>query len=106
MNALHASKISASPISFSHVYVIPVFVWVLTFFIVFALQIIQPIVSILTFAKGSLLLATVSVYKYISQLYSSFALVTGQSEPSFTNLRLANLEVLYKNISQAVRVIL
>ena len=42
-------------------YVIPVFVWVLAFAIVFALQMIQPVVSLLTFAKGSLLLATVSL---------------------------------------------
>ena len=43
---------------------IPVFVWVLTFCIVFALKFIQPIVSILTFVKGSLILATVSVYLF------------------------------------------
>ena len=46
--------------SCSHFYVIPVFVWVLTLAIVFALQCIQPVVSILTFAKGTVLLGTVS----------------------------------------------
>ena len=45
----------------SHFYVIPVFVWVLTLAIVFALQLIQPVISVLTFIKGSVLLATVSV---------------------------------------------
>ena len=45
-----------------HFYVIPVFVWVLTLSIVFALRIIQPIISLLTFVKGSVLLATVSVF--------------------------------------------
>ena len=48
-------------ICFRDVYVIPVFVWVLAFAIVFALQVIQPVVALLTFAKGSLLLATVSL---------------------------------------------
>ena len=45
----------------SHVYVIPVFVWLLTLSILFALRVIQPVVSVLTFLKGSLLLATVRV---------------------------------------------
>ena len=50
---------------FRDVYVIPVFVWVLAFAIVFALQVIQPVVALLTFAKGSLLLGTVSLaYSY------------------------------------------
>ena len=44
----------------SHFYVIPLFVWVLTIFIVFGLNCIQPIVSLLTFVKGTLILATVS----------------------------------------------
>ena len=44
---------------FSYRYIIPIFVWVLTFAIVFALQLIQPVVSVLTFFKGSLLLGTV-----------------------------------------------
>lgn len=46
---------------FSHFYVIPVFVWVLTLAIVFALQLIKPVVSLLTFIKGTLLLGTVSI---------------------------------------------
>lgn len=50
---------------FSFYYVIPVFVWVLTFAIIFALNLIQPIVSLLTFAKGSLLLATVAVTFFV-----------------------------------------
>ena len=49
------------PVCCRHYYVIPVFVWVLTLAIVFGLQLIQPIISVLTFIKGSVLLATVSV---------------------------------------------
>ena len=45
---------------FSYRYIIPIFVWVLTFCIVFALKYVQPVVSVLTFFKGSLLLGTVS----------------------------------------------
>lgn len=44
---------------------IPVFVWVLTCCIVFALQYVQPVVSVLTFFKGSLLLGTVIVTFYV-----------------------------------------
>ncbi|WAR28758.1 hypothetical protein MAR_014462 [Mya arenaria] len=46
-------------------FIIPVFVWVLTLAIVFALKFIQPIVSVLTFFKGSLLLGTVIVTFYV-----------------------------------------
>ena len=45
---------------FSYRYIIPIFVWFLTCCIVFALKYVQPVVSVLTFFKGSLLLGTVS----------------------------------------------
>ena len=48
----------------SHIYVIPVFVWLLTLAILFALKVIQPVVSVLTFLKGSLLLATVRLFYF------------------------------------------
>jgi len=50
---------------FSFRYVIPVFVWVGSFAIVFAQQLVQPVVSVLTFFKGSLLLGTVSCFLYL-----------------------------------------
>lgn len=46
------------PLSF--IYIIPVFVWVQALAIVFAQKFIHPVVSILTFFKGSVLVATVS----------------------------------------------
>ena len=55
------TSVSSLPCFFSTVYIIPVFVWTLTAAIIFALQFIQPVVSILTFLKGSLLLGTVSL---------------------------------------------
>nr|KAG5699603.1 hypothetical protein BaRGS_000719 [Batillaria attramentaria] len=48
-----------------HFYVIPVFVWVLTFAIIFALRLIQPVISVLTFIKGTVLLATTVVAFYV-----------------------------------------
>lgn len=63
--ALAGSEAFAQLIGVSFFYVIPVFVWVLTFAIIFALNLIQPIVSLLTFAKGSLLLATVAVTFFV-----------------------------------------
>ncbi|XP_025079220.1 uncharacterized protein LOC112555176 isoform X2 [Pomacea canaliculata] len=48
-----------------HFYVIPVFVWLLTLGIIFAIHLIQPVVSILTFLKGSVLLATTLVTFYV-----------------------------------------
>ncbi|KAK3586499.1 hypothetical protein CHS0354_033522 [Potamilus streckersoni] len=63
--ALAGSEAFAQIIGISHFQVIPVFVWVLTFLILFALQLIQPIVSVLTFFKGSLLLGTVIVTLYV-----------------------------------------
>ncbi|XP_072897204.1 uncharacterized protein [Hemitrygon akajei] len=44
-----------------HIYVIPFFTWILSFGIILAQVIIQPITSILTLAKGTLLIITVMV---------------------------------------------
>ncbi|XP_060585069.1 uncharacterized protein LOC132741012 [Ruditapes philippinarum] len=63
--ALAGSEAYGSLIGIDYRYIIPVFVWVLTFSIIFALQLIQPVVSILTFFKGSLLLGTVIVTFYV-----------------------------------------
>nr|XP_022343426.1 uncharacterized protein LOC111136680 [Crassostrea virginica] len=63
--SLAGSEAYAQVLGINYVYVIPVFVWVLTFLIVFALQLVQPLVSILTFFKGSLLLGTVAVTFYV-----------------------------------------
>ncbi|XP_033760661.1 uncharacterized protein LOC117342579 [Pecten maximus] len=63
--ALAGSEAYAELIGVEHVYVIPVFVWVLTLAIVFALKFIQPVVSVFTFFKGSLLLGTVIVTFYV-----------------------------------------
>ncbi|XP_076435558.1 uncharacterized protein LOC143275376 [Babylonia areolata] len=63
--ALAGSEAYAQLIGIDHFYVIPVFVWVLTLAIVFALQLIQPIISVLTFIKGSVLLATTLVTFYV-----------------------------------------
>ncbi|XP_064615193.1 uncharacterized protein LOC135479301 [Liolophura sinensis] len=59
--ALAGSEAYAEIIGISHFYVIPVFVGVLTVSIVFALKLIQPVVSVLTFLKGTVLLGTVVV---------------------------------------------
>ncbi|KAK2191469.1 hypothetical protein NP493_53g19016 [Ridgeia piscesae] len=63
--ALAGSQAYAEVMNIRDMYVIPVFVWILAFAIIFALQIIQPVVSLLTFAKGSLLLATVVVTFFV-----------------------------------------
>ncbi|KAK3095519.1 hypothetical protein FSP39_015594 [Pinctada imbricata] len=63
--ALAGSEAYAQVIGVNYFYVIPVFVWVLTLAIVFALHLVQPVVSILTFFKGSLLLGTVIVTFYV-----------------------------------------
>lgn len=63
--ALAGSEAYGSLIGINYRYIIPVFVWLLTFAIVFALQLIQPVVSVLTFFKGSLLLGTVIVTFYV-----------------------------------------
>ncbi|XP_069103802.1 uncharacterized protein [Argopecten irradians] len=63
--ALAGSEAYAELIGIKYVYVIPFFVWILTFAIVFALKFIQPVVSVFTFFKGSLLLGTVIVTFYV-----------------------------------------
>ncbi|XP_059143831.1 uncharacterized protein LOC131931145 isoform X2 [Physella acuta] len=63
--ALAGSEAYAQLIGIEHIYVIPVFVWVLTLVILFGLQLIQPVISILTFLKGSLLLGTAGVTFYV-----------------------------------------
>ncbi|XP_048745678.2 uncharacterized protein LOC125658456 isoform X2 [Ostrea edulis] len=63
--SLAGSEAYAQVLGINYLYVIPVFVWVLSFLIVFALQLVQPVVSILTFFKGSLLLGTVAVTFYV-----------------------------------------
>ncbi|XP_052784887.1 uncharacterized protein LOC128220506 isoform X2 [Mya arenaria] len=63
--ALAGSEAYGALIGIDYRFIIPVFVWVLTLAIVFALKFIQPIVSVLTFFKGSLLLGTVIVTFYV-----------------------------------------
>ncbi|XP_046580605.1 uncharacterized protein LOC124288084 [Haliotis rubra] len=63
--SLAGSEAFAQLVGISHVYVIPGFVWILTVAVVFALKLIQPVVSILTFLKGSLLLGTTIVTFYV-----------------------------------------
>ncbi|KAI0214375.1 hypothetical protein LSAT2_000531 [Lamellibrachia satsuma] len=78
--ALAGSQAYAEVMGIRDVYVIPVFVWVLAFAIVFALQIIQPVVALLTFAKGSLLLGTVVVTFFVG------AAIHHQVQTDFTYL--------------------
>ncbi|VDI35209.1 Hypothetical predicted protein [Mytilus galloprovincialis] len=59
--ALAGSEAYAQIIGVDFRYVIPLFVWICTFAVVFALQLVQPVVSVLTFFKGSLLLGTVII---------------------------------------------
>ncbi|KAK3727244.1 hypothetical protein RRG08_049871 [Elysia crispata] len=63
--ALAGSEAFAQLLGINYYYIIPVFVTVLTTAIVFALQLIQPVVSVLTFLKGSLLLGTTFVTFYV-----------------------------------------
>ncbi|XP_052215760.1 uncharacterized protein LOC127834164 isoform X2 [Dreissena polymorpha] len=63
--SLAGSEAYGSLIGIDYRYIIPMFVWVLSLLIVFALQFIQPVVSVLTFFKGSLLLGTVIVTFYV-----------------------------------------
>ncbi|XP_041352506.1 uncharacterized protein LOC121370986 isoform X2 [Gigantopelta aegis] len=63
--ALAGSEAFAELVGVRHIYVIPGFVWLLSFAVVFALKFIQPIVSILTFVKGSLLLGTTIVTFFV-----------------------------------------
>ncbi|XP_064638411.1 uncharacterized protein LOC135494407 [Lineus longissimus] len=62
---LAGSEAYAQVIGVPYLYVIPVFCGLLTMAIVFALNLIQPVVSILTLAKGTLLLGTVIVTFYV-----------------------------------------
>lgn len=63
--ALAGSEAYATLMGISHVYLIAPFVWILTIVIVLAFRFIQPIVSLLTFGKGSLLLATVMITFFV-----------------------------------------
>ncbi|XP_078419959.1 uncharacterized protein LOC144693794 isoform X1 [Cetorhinus maximus] len=58
---LAGSEAFAELLQIRHVYVIPFFTWVLSLGIILAQVIIQPITSILTLAKGTLLIITVIV---------------------------------------------
>ncbi|XP_022093872.1 uncharacterized protein LOC110981030 isoform X2 [Acanthaster planci] len=59
--ALAGSEAYAQVLNIKYLYVIPVFVWVLSLAIVFAQKFVQPFVSLLTLAKGGVLVATVVV---------------------------------------------
>lgn len=48
----------------SHIYVIPVFTWILTLAILLAHTVIQPVTSLLTLLKGILLIVTVTINLY------------------------------------------
>ncbi|XP_055868973.1 uncharacterized protein LOC106070099 isoform X1 [Biomphalaria glabrata] len=63
--ALAGSEAFAQLIGVRHIYVIPVFVWVLTASVLFAVGLIQPVVSILTLFKGLLLLGTTTITFYV-----------------------------------------
>ncbi|KAI1891540.1 hypothetical protein AGOR_G00144850 [Albula goreensis] len=58
---LAGSEAYADLLHVSHIYVIPVFTWVLSLGILLAQFVIQPITSLLTLIKGTLLVVTVSV---------------------------------------------
>ncbi|XP_072897207.1 uncharacterized protein [Hemitrygon akajei] len=58
---LAGSEAFAELLQIRHIYVIPFFTWILSFGIILAQVIIQPITSILTLAKGTLLIITVMV---------------------------------------------
>ncbi|XP_055041121.2 uncharacterized protein [Misgurnus anguillicaudatus] len=58
---LAGSEAYAALFHTSHIYVIPVFTWTLSFGILLAQMIIQPITSLLTLLKGILLVITVAV---------------------------------------------
>ncbi|KAK7889276.1 hypothetical protein WMY93_024836 [Mugilogobius chulae] len=58
---LAGSEAYASLLSVQHIYVIPVFTWILTLSILLAHKVIQPITSVLTLLKGVLLVVTVAV---------------------------------------------
>ncbi|CAL8307549.1 unnamed protein product [Lota lota] len=58
---LAGSEAYAALFNVSHIYVIPLFTWILTLSILLAQLIIQPVTSLLTLFKGLLLIVTVSV---------------------------------------------
>ncbi|XP_062901842.1 uncharacterized protein si:ch211-51h4.2 [Mobula hypostoma] len=58
---LAGSEALAELLQIRHIYVIPFFTWILSFGIILAQVIIQPITSVLTLAKGTLLIITVMV---------------------------------------------
>ncbi|XP_043558163.1 uncharacterized protein si:ch211-51h4.2 isoform X4 [Chiloscyllium plagiosum] len=58
---LAGSEAFAELLQIRHVYVIPFFTWILSFGIIMAQVVIQPITSILTLVKGTLLIITVIV---------------------------------------------
>ncbi|PIK48626.1 hypothetical protein BSL78_14503 [Apostichopus japonicus] len=63
--ALAGSEAYAQILGINFIYIIPVFVWVQALAIVFAQKFIHPVVSILTFFKGSVLVATVIVTFFV-----------------------------------------
>ncbi|XP_014664999.1 PREDICTED: uncharacterized protein LOC106807225 [Priapulus caudatus] len=77
--ALAGSEAYAAVIGIEHFYVIPVFVWCLTACVVFAHQIIQPVVSVLTLAKGGVLIVTVSAAQLPLQLKYYCSLITSEA---------------------------
>ncbi|KAM8745339.1 uncharacterized protein AB9X84_016587 [Acanthopagrus schlegelii] len=58
---LAGSEAYAALLNVSHIYVIPVFTWILTLAILLAHTVIQPVTSLLTLLKGILLIVTVAV---------------------------------------------
>ncbi|XP_041646404.1 uncharacterized protein si:ch211-51h4.2 [Cheilinus undulatus] len=58
---LAGSEAYAALLNVSHIYVIPIFTWILTLAILLAHTVIQPITSVLTLLKGILLIVTVAV---------------------------------------------
>ncbi|XP_074523581.1 uncharacterized protein LOC141788590 [Halichoeres trimaculatus] len=58
---LAGSEAYAALLNVSHIYIIPVFTWILTLAILLANKVIQPITSVLTLLKGILLIVTVAV---------------------------------------------
>nr|CAB3266257.1 sodium-coupled neutral amino acid transporter 3-like [Phallusia mammillata] len=53
-------------LSINYVKVIPVFMWTLTIFILLAFQFLQPVIALMTLAKGSILIVTIMVTCYVS----------------------------------------
>ncbi|XP_066267960.1 uncharacterized protein [Branchiostoma lanceolatum] len=63
--ALAGSEAYAQMFGVPHFYVIPGFVWILTFAVVFIQTLMQPVISLFTLVKGSLLIATVVVTFFV-----------------------------------------